>query len=97
MGIIVKNALVEIYHSIGIIKCYHGFLQQIYSIITSKIPSIKLNLALQIFLKAINDLISPDWLVLTLIVFSLYFRMTKLDALSALITQDVIGIKKGYE
>lgn len=37
MNIIVKNALVEVYHFMKMIENYHRLLRQIYSIITTKI------------------------------------------------------------
>lgn len=43
MGIIIKNALVEAHYFIGMVKHYYGPLQQIYSITTIKISSIKYN------------------------------------------------------
>ena len=46
MGIIIKNALIEAHHSIGIVKCYHGPLEYVYSIITTKISGIEPELAL---------------------------------------------------
>lgn len=79
MSVIIKNTLVEVYHSISIIKRYHGFLQQVYLIINTKIPGIKPDLVLQMFFKAINNSESSNKLVPILLVFSAYLRMTKLD------------------
>lgn len=58
------------------IKRYHRFLQQVYSIIITKIPSIK---ALQIFFKVINNLISLNKLVFILLIFDIYFKITELN------------------
>lgn len=77
MGIIIKNALIEAYHSIDIIKCYYRLLWQFYSIITITIFSIKANLTFQIFFKTINNLIDLNKLVTISIVFSTNLRMTK--------------------
>lgn len=55
ISIIAKNAPVEAHLSIGMIKCYHEPLQQVYSIITTEISNIKPNLVLQMFFNAIND------------------------------------------
>lgn len=57
-----------------------GFLQQVYSIIITEIPGIQPDLALQMFFKAINNSIDFNGLVLTLVVFGAYFRMTEQDA-----------------
>lgn len=40
MGIIVKNASVEIHHSIGMVEHYHGPLRRVYSIIITETPYI---------------------------------------------------------
>lgn len=76
MGIIMKNAPVETYHSISLVEHYYGSLYWVYSIIITEIPSIKPNLVLQIFLNAINNLASPNRQVPTLLVFSAYPKMT---------------------
>ncbi len=44
--------------------------------------------------KAVNDTTGPDSLVLTLLVFSAYLRMTKLDPLALLITARVTAVRK---
>lgn len=87
MSIIMKNILIKVYYLIDMIKHYYRLLQQIYSIITSEILGIKLNLVLQIIFKAINNLVSPNNLVLILLVFDNYFRMIEQNALSFLIIQ----------
>ena len=46
MSIIIKNAPVEAYYSISIVEHYHRFLEQVYLIVTIKIPGIEFNLAL---------------------------------------------------
>lgn len=80
MNIIVNNTPVETYHPIDMIEHYYRPLKQIYSIITTKILSIELELTFQMFFKAINDSVGSNKLVPTLLVFSTYPRMTKLDA-----------------
>lgn len=44
--------------------------------------------------KAINNLVGPNRLVPTLLIFGAYFRISELNALSALITQYAIVMKK---
>ncbi len=44
--------------------------------------------------KAVNDTTGPDSLVLTLLVFSAYLRMTKLDPPALLITVRVTAVRK---
>ena len=42
---------------------------------------------MQIAVKAINDLVGPDGIVPTLLVFGVYLQITKIDALSPSITK----------
>lgn len=72
----------------------YGLLQHAYLIITIKTLDIKPDLVFQISFKAINNLVGPNELVYTLLVFSVYFRMTKLDTASLLISQHAIAMKK---
>lgn len=80
MGIIVKNILVEAYHSISKIKYYHRPLQQVCLIVIIKILGIKPNLAFQMFFKDIKNLMGFNGLIFILLVFGAYFQMTSLDA-----------------
>lgn len=80
MGIIIRNAPIEIYHSIGMIKRYYWLLRQVYSIIITEISGIQPDLVRQMFSKTINDSMRSNKLVFTLLVFGLYFKMTKKDA-----------------
>lgn len=92
MKIIIKNILVKAHHSIGMVEYYHRPLQQVYSIIIIKIPSIKPNLALQMFLKTINNSVGSNELVFILLVFSAYPRIIELDTLSLSIIQCAVAI-----
>ena len=79
------------------VKCYYEPLRQVYSIIIIKIPSIKPNLALQIFFKAINNFVNSNRLVFTLLVFDAYLRMPEQDALSRSITQRALIMQKAID
>ncbi len=70
---IIKNASIEAHHFIDMAKCYHKPLRQVYSIFIIEIPCIQPNLALQIALKAMNNLLSFNRLVSTLLGFYFYF------------------------
>lgn len=94
MGIIVNNVLIETYYCIGIVEYYHGSLQQVSSIITIEILSIKPNLALQISFKTINNCVDFNELVFILLMFGAYPKITELNISSILITQLVIAMKK---
>ena len=94
MSIIVKNALVEAHHFIGIVEHYHRPLEQVHSIITTKIPGIKPNLVFQMYFKAIINSVCFNGLIFILQIFDTYFKRTKLDVLFQSITQYTIAIKK---
>lgn len=94
MGIIVKNAPIEAHHSIGMVEWYHGHLWQVYFIITTEIPSMEPGMVLQMSLKVINNLVDPNRLVPTLLVFAAYLKMTKQDAPSPSIIQHALAKQK---
>jgi hypothetical protein len=71
---------------VGIVERYYKLIRRAYTIITTKIPDISKDIALQIAFKAINDIIKLDSLVLILLVYSAYPRITKHDPLSPLVT-----------
>ena len=97
MGIIVQNTPVKAHHSIGMVERYNRPLQRVYSIISTKIPGIKPDLALQIFFKTINNSVVFNGLVHTLLVFGAYSRMTELDAPFLSITQRTMVMKKAMD
>lgn len=78
----------------GMIEHYYKFLQRVYFIIITEIPKIQHNLALQIFSKAINNLVGPNQLVFTLLVFGVYSQMIKQDAPSPSIIQRAVTMQK---
>lgn len=86
MNIVIKNVSVEAHHFIRLVKCYHGPLCRIYSIIILKIPRISYELALQILFKALNDFVDLNGLVSTLLIFGAYSQMAEMDALLLTIT-----------
>ena len=97
MGTITKSMPVEAHNSIGMVERYHGPLRHIYHIITSEIPGIDKDMALQMAFKAINDSAGPDGLIPTLLVFGAYPQMTESDAPSPTVTQRAIAFKKAIE
>lgn len=94
MRIIVKNVLVEVHHSIGMVKHYYGPLRRVYSIITTEIPGIEPDLA---SFKTINNPMGLNRLVSTLLVFSIYPKITEQDTPSPSITQCAIAIRKAID
>ena len=63
----------------GIVERYHKPLRRAYPIIKEETNSADKKLLLQMVVKAINDTAGPDGIVPTLLVFSAFPRMTKLD------------------
>jgi hypothetical protein len=78
LAIKVKEVLVKAYNSISKVKRYYALLRRLYEILQDKLQNEKLNkeVILQIVVKAINDIARPDKLVLMLLVFRLYLRIT---------------------
>lgn len=97
MRIIVKNALVVAHQSIRLIEPYHGSFSQIHSIITAKLPKIKPELALQISFKELQNSVSPNDLVSTLLVFGAYLDITNMDRSLPTIIQHNIAMHKAME
>ena len=81
VGTKVKIVPVEAYNSVGIVERYHSSVRRVYQIITSEVPSINKDVALQIAFKAVNDTIGPDGLVPTLLVYRAYLQISELDLL----------------
>jgi hypothetical protein len=81
MLIKVKKVLVKAYNSVGLIERYYALLRRTYEIIKKELKNKHINkkIILQIAVKAVNNSAEPDRIVLTLLVFSLYPRITKID------------------
>ena len=78
----------------GIVKRYYRLIRRAYTIITTKIPNISKDIALQMAFKAINDTIGLGGLILILLVYSAYPRITKHDPLLLLVIKRALAIKK---
>ena len=87
IGTNTKGVPVEAHNSIGMVERYHGPIRHTYQIITTEIPDIDRDMALQMAFKVINDTTGPDRLVPTLLVFGAYPQMAELDAPSPSVTQ----------
>ena len=48
---------------------------------------------MQIAIKAVNDLVGPNGIIPTLLVFSVYPRLTKIDPLSLSVTKRIEAIR----
>jgi hypothetical protein len=89
MLIKVKKVLVKAYNSIGLIKRYYALLCRVYKILKAELKDKHINkkMILQIAVKAINNLAKPNRIVLTLLVFGLYLRITEIDLSSLIIAK----------
>jgi hypothetical protein len=74
LAIKVKEVLVKAHNSISKVERYYILLKHLYKILQDKLQDEKLDkeVILQIAVKAINDTIRPDKLVLTLLIFRSY-------------------------
>jgi hypothetical protein len=81
MLIEVKEVPVKAYNSVGLVERYHVLLCRAYEIMKEELKNehIDKEMILQMAVKAVNDLAGPDGIVLTLLVFGLYPRMTEMD------------------
>ncbi len=78
MTIIIKAMLVEAHWSIDVVKRYHAELRRAYQMIFENLnteSTISKETVLQMIVKAINDTVDPDDLVLILLIFETYPRM----------------------
>ena len=76
MGTRVKIVLVKAYYFISKVERYYAIVCRAYSIINAEIQGITKEIALQMTFKAINDFIGLKGLIFTLLVYSIYPRIT---------------------
>jgi hypothetical protein len=81
--------LVKAYNSVSQVKQYYVPLRRVYKIIQDKLKDKQINkeIMLQMAVKAINNLAGLDGIVLTLLVFGAYPRLTEIDPPSPLVTK----------
>ena len=72
MGITTKTIPVEAHWSIKKVKHYYIVLRCTYQIVSKELPNLNKEMALQMAIKAINDIVGPNRLILTLLVFSTF-------------------------
>ena len=81
MAIQTKEVPVEAHNSIGKVERYYVPLWWAYKIICDEIGSKQIDkeIILQMAIKAVNNIVGPDGIVPTLLVFGAYPRMTDMD------------------
>jgi hypothetical protein len=94
MLIKVKEVLVKAYNSIGLVKRYYTLLCCVYKILKAKLKDKHINkkIILQITVKAVNDLVKLNKIVLILLVFGLYLKITEIDLLLSIIARKAKAI-----
>ena len=90
----IKKVLVEAHNSVGLVKRYYISLQYAYEIIQNKLKGKYINkeIILQMAVKAINNLIKFNKIIPTLLVFSTYLQLTKIDPLSLSVIKRIEAI-----
>ena len=68
---------VEAHNSVGLVERYHIPLIRAYKIFLEECPDLSRDERLQMSFKAVNDTAGPDGIVLTLLVFGAYPRITR--------------------
>jgi hypothetical protein len=95
MLIKVKEVLVKAHNSVGLVERYHALLRRVYEILKAELKNKHINkeMILQMAVKAVNDSARPDRIVLTLLVFGLYPRITEIDLPSPTIARRAEAIQ----
>ncbi len=100
MTIIIKAVFVETHWSIDVVERYHVELRRTYQMISDDLTTESINetinkeIVLQMIVKAINDTVDSDDLMLILLIFEIYFRMHVINSSISSIIQRAIAIEK---
>jgi hypothetical protein len=97
MTIIIKAVFVETHWSIDVVKRYHAELRRAYQMIFENLnteSTISKEINLQMIVKAINDTVDSDELMLILLIFETYFRMHVMNLWISSIIQRIMIIEK---
>ncbi len=93
MTIIIKTVFVEAHWSIDVVERYHAELRRAYQIIFEDLD-VSEKIALQMIVKAINDTVDSDDLVLILLIFEAYLCMHAMNLSISSIIQRTMIIEK---
>ncbi len=97
MTIIIKAMFVQAHWSIDVVKRYHTELCRVYQMIFEDLnteSTISKEIVLQMIVKAINDTVDFDDLMLILLIFETYLRMHVMNSSTSSITQRAMIIEK---
>ncbi|KAF1965810.1 hypothetical protein BU23DRAFT_584815 [Bimuria novae-zelandiae CBS 107.79] len=96
MGVTCKQVPIEAHWSVGKIERYHAPLHRAWDILYAELAGTMSDKAiLQMAVKAINDTAGPNGLVLTLLIFGAYPRMTIESPPSPLMVADALNTRNG--
>jgi hypothetical protein len=94
VGTETMNMPVESHNSVGLVERYHIPLRRSYNILLSELPDLTKEERLQMVVKTVNNTAGLDGLVLTLLVFRAYLRISRDKGLVVSITARAAIIKK---
>ncbi len=97
MTIIIKAVFVEVHWSIDVVKRYHAELRRAYQMIFENLnteSAINKEIMLQMIVKAINDTVDFDELMLIVLIFETYSRIHVMNLSTSSITQRAMIIEK---
>ncbi|PVH67628.1 hypothetical protein DL98DRAFT_443167, partial [Cadophora sp. DSE1049] len=92
-----KLVFIKTYYFISKIKRYYRPLRRTYKIITEEHLKLNNENQLQIAIKAVNNTTGPSRLILILLVFRVYPKITELDPLNLSVKQRTTTIKKAIK
>jgi hypothetical protein len=95
MLIKIKKVFIKAYNSVRLIERYHALLRYVYKILKKELKNKYINkkIILQMAVKAVNNSDKPDRIVLILLVFGLYLKITKINAPSLTIVKRAKAIR----
>lgn len=96
MQIKYHEVLVEAHNLISKVKYYHGLLRRVFEIIESEVrgTGIIKDQILQMAIKMINDMVRPNGLIPTLLVFGIYLQMMEFSPLAPSLAMRVAIVNK---
>jgi len=93
----VKKVPVEAHNSISKIERYYAPLRRAYDILRSELPYSSPELCLSLTVKAINNIADPNDLILTLLVFGTYPRISTASLPSSDIIVRAAAVRKAMK
>ena len=97
LSIDVKEVPVEAHNSIGKVKRYYASLRRAYTIIRTELPQSSPELCLSLTVKVINDIAGPNGLILTLLVFGAYLRISTVLIPSSGVIERAAAVRKAMK